>query len=152
MTRLALIFPFFAACWSPASGTYLFESTGGEDDCESTDSGGSGSDEPYEVEITVADGGDAVRLSTWNPPEGEPKVCPLDGNVFTCSMTAEYDLRPSLAAVMSSFLEIQGGWTSAGEMKGQTTFSNTCEGADCQTAFGASLCSGDSTWTATLQE
>lgn len=151
MSRSLILFPFLIACWGPTSGRYVFETTGTSGDCESTDDTGGGSDNQI-VDITVSDEGTAVRLSTWNPPEGDPKVCPLDGNVFTCTMELVVDLTPSMAATATYFLEIEGGWTSGDAMKGQTTYSNTCQGADCETAFGAALCSGESTWTATLQD
>lgn len=153
MLKRLLIVPFLAGCWGPTSGDYIFETTGTEGDCaflEGDDTGEPADPEP--VTITVAEEGDAVRLSIWNPPQGEPKVCPLDGNVFTCTMESVSDVRPSLDAVLTSFLQIEGGWTSGSEMQGQTTYDNTCSGADCETAFGAVICAGSANWTATLQE
>lgn len=148
MSRSLILLPFLVACWGPTSGSYVFVNTDTTGDC--ADDTGGGSDDQV-VEITVSDEGNAVRLSTWNPPEGDPKVCPLSGNVFTCTMELVVDLTPSMAATATYFLEIQGGWTSSDALQGQTTYDNTCQGADCEAAFGAGLCSGESTWTATLQ-
>ncbi len=148
--------PFFAfalvalsACsFEPVSGDYLLEETSSETDCETTDTGDTGGEaeaEPFAVEVNA----EKTSMVLYDGV----LTCTLDGKSFDCPFEPIVtDLTSSGIDYVSTYeATFTGSWTSNESFDVDSSFTMSCEGADCETYAGQN-CSGSAAGEATLVE
>lgn len=147
MFRTLLFVPFFAiGCASPTSGDYLFTNSNLETDCPTGDDTDTGTVENDPVGVKVNDEGTEVVIAGGDP-------CPLDGNTYTCSSSAESDI-PSYDATIVISSESTGTWVSNSKITGTGSYGTSCTGADCASLeeIGYTFCSSSFDFEGVLEE